>query len=36
MAINGRYKTSGSLAGTYSRMFEIVDHLVAEASKKQP
>ncbi len=36
MAIDGRYKTSGSLAGTYSKMFEIVDRLVAEASKKQP
>ncbi len=33
IGIDGRYKTSGSLAGTYSKMFEIVDQLVAEASK---
>ncbi|MCU7797931.1 MAG: thiol:disulfide interchange protein DsbA/DsbL [Candidatus Thiodiazotropha sp. (ex Myrtea spinifera)] len=32
IGIDGKYKTSGSLAGTYSRMFEIVSQLVAEAS----
>ena len=30
IGINGKYKTSGSLAGTYSRMFEIVNELVAK------
>jgi thiol:disulfide interchange protein DsbA len=33
IGIDGKYKTSGSLAGTYSRMFEIVSQLVAESSK---
>ena len=33
IGINGKYKTSGSLAGTYSKMFEIVDKLVASTSK---
>ncbi|MCU7812486.1 MAG: thiol:disulfide interchange protein DsbA/DsbL [Candidatus Thiodiazotropha sp. (ex Notomyrtea botanica)] len=32
IGIDGKYKTSGSLAGTYSRMFEIVSQLVAEAT----
>ncbi|MCU7809473.1 MAG: thiol:disulfide interchange protein DsbA/DsbL [Candidatus Thiodiazotropha sp. (ex Semelilucina semeliformis)] len=32
IGIDGKYKTSGSLAGTYSRMFEIVSQLVAEVS----
>ena len=30
IGINGKYKTSGSLAGTYSRMFEIVNELAAK------
>ncbi len=33
IGIDGKYKTSGSLAGSYSRMFEIVSQLVAESSK---
>lgn len=33
IAIDGKYKTSGSLAGTYSKMFEIVDQLVAKSSQ---
>jgi protein dithiol oxidoreductase (disulfide-forming) len=36
IGIDGKYKTSGSLAGTYSKMFEIVNQLVAEASKPKP
>ncbi|MES9971312.1 MAG: thiol:disulfide interchange protein DsbA/DsbL [Candidatus Thiodiazotropha sp.] len=36
MGINGKYKTSGSLAGSYNKMFEIVSHLVAEESKVTP
>jgi thiol:disulfide interchange protein DsbA len=36
IGIDGKYKTSGSLAGTYSKMFEIVDQLVAKASKTTP
>lgn len=36
IGIAGRYKTSGSLAGTYTRMFEIVNQLVAEASGAKP
>ncbi len=36
IGINGKYKTSGSLAGTYSKMFEIVDQLVAKVSKATP
>jgi thiol:disulfide interchange protein DsbA len=33
IGINGKYKTSGSLAGSYSKMFEIVSKLVAKESK---
>jgi thiol:disulfide interchange protein DsbA len=33
IGINGKYKTSGSLAGSYSKMFEIISQLVAEESK---
>jgi thiol:disulfide interchange protein DsbA len=33
IGIDGKYKTSGSLAGTYSRMFEIVDGLIAQINK---
>ncbi|WP_316368383.1 thiol:disulfide interchange protein DsbA/DsbL [Candidatus Thiodiazotropha sp. CDECU1] len=36
MGINGKYKTSGSLAGSYNKMFEIVSRLVAEESKVTP
>lgn len=36
MGINGKYKTSGSLAGSYNKMFEIVSQLVAEESKATP
>jgi thiol:disulfide interchange protein DsbA len=36
IGINGKYKTSGSLAGSYSKMFEIVSQLVAEESKDTP
>jgi thiol:disulfide interchange protein DsbA len=36
MGINGKYMTSGSRAGSYSKMFEIVDQLVAtEISKPE-
>ena len=36
IGINGKYKTSGSLAGTYSHMFEVMDKLIAEESKAAP
>ncbi|MCU7845173.1 MAG: thiol:disulfide interchange protein DsbA/DsbL [Candidatus Thiodiazotropha sp. (ex Monitilora ramsayi)] len=36
IGIDGKYKTSGSLAGTYSKMFEIVSQLVAKSSKDTP
>ncbi|MES9837353.1 MAG: thiol:disulfide interchange protein DsbA/DsbL [Candidatus Thiodiazotropha sp.] len=36
IGINGKYKTSGSLAGSYSRMFEIVSQLVAKESGAAP
>jgi thiol:disulfide interchange protein DsbA len=36
MGINGKYKTSGSLAGSYSKMFEIVSQLVSKESKANP
>jgi thiol:disulfide interchange protein DsbA len=36
IGINGKYKTSGSLAGSYDKMFEIVSQLVAEESKAAP
>jgi protein dithiol oxidoreductase (disulfide-forming) len=36
IGIDGKYKTSGSLAGTYSKMFEIVDQLIAQTTKPNP
>jgi thiol:disulfide interchange protein DsbA len=36
IGIDGKYRTSGSLAGTYSKMFEIVDELVAQAANPTP
>ncbi|MCU7919382.1 MAG: thiol:disulfide interchange protein DsbA/DsbL [Candidatus Thiodiazotropha sp. (ex Dulcina madagascariensis)] len=36
IGINGKYITNGSLAGTYSKMFEIVSQLVAKESKTTP
>jgi thiol:disulfide interchange protein DsbA len=36
VGINGKYKTSGSLAGTYSKMFEIIDELIAKESESTP
>lgn len=33
VVINGKYLTNGSMAGTYEKLFEIVDFLVAEESK---
>ncbi|MET0090736.1 MAG: thiol:disulfide interchange protein DsbA/DsbL [Candidatus Thiodiazotropha sp.] len=36
VGINGKYLTSGSLAGTYSKMFTIMDQLVAEESQLSP
>ena len=33
IGINGKYKTSGSLAGTYSHMFEVMDKLIAQETK---
>jgi thiol:disulfide interchange protein DsbA len=36
IGIDGKYRTSGSLAGTYSKMFEIVDELVARATNPTP
>lgn len=33
IGIDGRYKTSGSQAGTYTRMFEIVNQLIAGDAK---
>ncbi|MEW8626404.1 MAG: thiol:disulfide interchange protein DsbA/DsbL [Candidatus Thiodiazotropha sp.] len=34
IGVNGKYLTSGSRAGTYSKMFEIVNQLVAQESTK--
>ncbi|MEW8211135.1 MAG: DsbA family protein, partial [Candidatus Thiodiazotropha taylori] len=34
IAVNGKYLTSGSRAGSYSKMFEIVSQLVAGESAK--
>ncbi|MBV2120416.1 MAG: thiol:disulfide interchange protein DsbA/DsbL [Candidatus Thiodiazotropha taylori] len=34
IAINGKYLTSGSRAGSYSKMFEIVSQLVADENAK--
>jgi thiol:disulfide interchange protein DsbA len=36
MGINGKYKTSGSLAGSYDKMFEIVSQLVDKESVVTP
>jgi thiol:disulfide interchange protein DsbA len=36
IGIDGKYRTSGSLAGTYSKMFEIVDELIAQAANPTP
>ncbi|MCU7931957.1 MAG: thiol:disulfide interchange protein DsbA/DsbL [Candidatus Thiodiazotropha sp. (ex Codakia rugifera)] len=36
IGINGKYKTSGSLAGTYSKMFEIVSQLVSKELNTTP
>jgi protein dithiol oxidoreductase (disulfide-forming) len=36
IGINGKYMTSGSLAGTYTKMFEIVDKLIAQESQATP
>ncbi|MCU7816850.1 MAG: thiol:disulfide interchange protein DsbA/DsbL [Candidatus Thiodiazotropha sp. (ex Rostrolucina anterorostrata)] len=36
IGINGKYKTSGSLAGTYSKMFEIVTQLVSKELNTTP
>lgn len=33
VAINGKYTTSGSMAGSYETLLKILDHLVAEESK---
>lgn len=32
--VNGKYMTSGSMTGTYDRLLEVVDFLVAKESKK--
>lgn len=34
LAINGKYITSGSMAGGYQQMVDVVDHLIAKESKK--
>lgn len=34
--INGKYLTTGSMAGSYERMIQIIDHLVAEELKALP
>lgn len=36
VGIDGKYKTSGSLAGTYSKMFEIIDQLISKISTANP
>jgi thiol:disulfide interchange protein DsbA len=36
IGINGKYKTSASLAGSTKKMFAIMDELVAEEAKTQP
>ncbi len=36
IGINGKYMTSGSLAGTYTKMFGIVDKLIAQESQATP
>jgi len=33
VAVNGKYITSGSMAGSYDNMIKILDHLVAKESK---
>ena len=34
IAVNGKYLTSGSMAGSYENMIKIIDHLVKKESKK--
>ena len=34
VAVNGKYLTSGSMAGSYENMIKIIDHLVKKESKK--
>lgn len=34
VAINGKYLTSGSMAGSYDNMIKIIDHLIAKEAKK--
>ena len=34
IAINGKYITSGSMAGSYSNMIKVIDFLIAKESKK--
>jgi len=34
VAINGKYLTSGSMAGSYDNMIKVIDHLVAKETKK--
>jgi len=34
VGINGKYKTSGSLAGSYDKMFKVMDQLIARESQK--
>jgi thiol:disulfide interchange protein DsbA len=36
IGINGKYKTSASLAGSTERMFQIMDELIAEEAKSLP
>lgn len=36
VVINGKYKTSASLAGSSEKMFEIMDELIAEEAKSLP
>ncbi len=36
IGINGKYKTSGSLAGSYNKMFEIVSKLIAKETTATP
>lgn len=34
MIVNGKYRTDADLAGSFQRMLEVVDYLVAQTSKK--
>lgn len=36
IVINGKYKTSGSLAGSQEKMFKIIDQLIAKESQATP